>query len=101
MTENKHKIFNKLLILLPFIDVITSFTVRNFNMPVTLGIVVKALILLYFLVYIFFITGSKYKSVSKKYIIILGIYFVLYFAMKTVLLKEGFLILMTYLPRKS
>ena len=91
MTENNHKIFNKILILLPFIDVITSFTVRNFNMPVTLGIVVKALILLYFLVYVFFITGSKYKSISKKYIIILGIYFVLYFAMKTVLIKEGFL----------
>ena len=29
MTENNHKIFNKILILLPFIDVITSDELRK------------------------------------------------------------------------
>lgn len=92
MTENKRKIFNIILILLPIIDVITSYAVRNFNSTVTFGVIIKALMLLYFVFYISFITGSKYKRISIKYLVILFIFTVLYFAFKRDLLNPVYFI---------
>ena len=90
MTENKRKIFNIILILLPIIDVITSYAVRNFNTTLTFGTFIKAFMLLYFVFYICFITGSKYRKISIKYIIILGIFTILYFALKKDLLDPNY-----------
>lgn len=91
MTENKHKFFNIILILLPFIDVITSYMVRNNTSSITLGMLVKAFMLLYFVFYIFFITGSKYKKVSIKYMVLLFIFVILYFAFKPELISGMYL----------
>ena len=91
MTENKHKFFNIILILLPFIDVVTSYMVRNTSSSITFGMIVKAFMLLYFVFYIFFITGSKYKKMSIKYLLLLFIFVVLYFAFKKELLNPLYL----------
>ena len=75
MTENKHKHFNILLFLLPILDLSSIFIVKS----VTLSLVIKTLIIIYFLWYLFFITQSplKKKSICYLYLIIMFIIYAL------------------------
>ena len=73
---------NIFIILLPFIDLITSLTTRLFNFSISLGIIIKSLFLLYMLYYISFKTFSKYKKIGLFYIAFIFIYIIGYFVTK-------------------
>lgn len=81
----KDKILRRFYIFLlvqPFIDLITSVMTKFWDLPITLGIVVRGLLFVFSIIYIFFVSKSKYKKVSCIYIGILIIYAILYFALK-------------------
>lgn len=92
MTNNDHKIFNIILILLPIVDLITGLSTRYLNIGVSLGSITKGIMILYFAAYILFLTNSKYKKVSIICIISSFIYVVLYFLLKSSLLSTGYII---------
>lgn len=92
MTEDRHKKFNILIFLLPIVDLITSISVRNFHLKITLGMVIKSLMMIYFMWYIFFITGSKHKKNVTKFIILLIIFDILYFVCKPHIIGTRFML---------
>lgn len=92
MTENRHKIFNIILILLPIIDVLTSITTRFTNVSLTVGTIIKGLMLLYFAIYILFLTNSKIKKLARIFLLSNFIFVILYFLFKSDLLSKQFLL---------
>ena len=70
------------LLVQPFIDLFTSVMTKFWDLPITLGIIVRGLLFIFSIIYIFFVSKSKYKKVSCIYIGILIIYAILYFALK-------------------
>lgn len=79
--NNKKKIYIFLL-LLPFIDLITSLITRFDILNISLGIVVKGIFLLIMIYYLLINSFSKYKKKSIIYLIIIFIYMILYFLTK-------------------
>ncbi len=92
MTVNKHKYFNIVIFLLPFIDLITSITVRHSDTFLTLGVIIKGLMLLYFLWYLAFITSSKYKKMAITYVFLIFIFLLFYFMTKVDLLNKEYIL---------
>lgn len=82
MCMYKKGIINKFLIVLPFLDLITSLTVRFFPSQTSLGVIIKGLYLLYLLIYLIFNNYSKYKKISIFYLLILVLYELIYFGTK-------------------
>ena len=88
---NKKKILNIFyifLIIKPFLDLFTSLMTKFIKMPITIGIIIRGLIFLISLIYIFFFSKSKYKKRSIIYVLILFIYSCIYFLTKKELLTN-------------
>ncbi|MBR6133259.1 MAG: O-antigen ligase family protein [Bacilli bacterium] len=86
----KKSIIYYLFLLLPFIDVITSLLTKNTSISITPGIIVKVLLIIYFIIYCIN-TKSKYKKISMFLIISSLLYLVLYFIFKIELLSKLFI----------
>ena len=54
------KILKKFLIILPILDLITSLSTRFFPLPLSVGVIVKGLFLIYILIYLLFFNYSSY-----------------------------------------
>ncbi len=76
------KILEKFLIILPILDLITSLSTRFFPLPLTLGVIVKGLFLIFILIYLLFFNYSKFKNLSRLYLFIIFFYEILYFGFK-------------------
>ena len=70
------------LLVQPFIDLITSVMTKFWDLPITLGLVIRGLLFVFSIIYMFFISKSKYKKMSCIYIGILFLYAILYFVTK-------------------
>lgn len=70
------------LLVQPFIDLITSLMTKFYSFPITIGIVIRGLLFVLSIIYMFFISKSKYKKMSCIYMGILFIYVCLYFVTK-------------------
>lgn len=79
------------IMLLPFIDVITSLMTRNIDFPVTLGIVIKTIFLLY-LTYYIITTKSKYQKLSIINLAFIGFYIISYFIFKPDIINPKYLL---------
>lgn len=78
----KKNIYLKIMfIFLPFLDVITAYVTRNYNLSLTPGIIIKSLILFFLIIYIIF-SKSRYKKYSIYLLISITVYFILYFLFK-------------------
>lgn len=80
--NSKQKIIFIYFLLLPFIDLATALMTRFTDIVLTPGMVVKGLTLLFAVVYIFFLSKSKYKKISIIYSSILILYIILYLVLK-------------------
>ena len=83
---NKEKalnIFYIFILLQPLLDLITSLQTKFLHFPITLGIIVRGLLFIAGIVYIFFFSKSKYRKKTIIYFIILFVYSLLYFITKT------------------
>lgn len=80
--NKKQKAIYIYFIILPFIDVITSIIVRFTSFSVSLGMIVKGITMILSVLYIFFISKSKYKKRTLKYILTIIAFGLLYFITK-------------------
>ena len=78
----KTKILEKFLIILPILDLITSLSTRFFPLPLSVGVIVKGLFLIYILIYLLFFNYSKFKNFSRFYLLVIFFYEFLYFGFK-------------------
>ncbi len=92
---NRKKILNMFyifLLLKPFLDLFTSLMTKFLDLPITIGIVIRGIIFLICLIYIFVLSKSKYKKQSIIYLVILFVYSCIYFlTKKELLLNYSFL----------
>ena len=79
------------LIALPIIDLFSSLTTRIFPNAMTIGMIVKGFTIILSFVYVFFLSTSKYKKVSKYYYLLLLLYIFFYFIFKSDLLSFNYI----------
>lgn len=70
------KLISAFIIAQPIIDILTFFMKEYFGLNVTLGILIRALFLVYIILYMFF-KDEKHKKNNYIYIFSLGIFFVM------------------------
>ena len=80
--KNKINIFYILLLFLPIIDLITALQTRFTNMVISLGVLIKGLLLLFILYYLFFKNKNKNSKVIKLYLLILAMFSIIYLLTK-------------------
>ena len=86
----KKRIIYILLILMPIIDLITALQTRS-GVLFSFGMVIKGIISLFSVIYVFFASASKYKKISIAYILAIILFVVLYFALKPDLININYL----------
>ena len=91
MTNNKKTLL--IFLLLPLLDVITSVFTRNMSRAISPGFIGKGLFVCLFVIYILFISKSKYKKKSINLMIISFLYVIAYFAFKPQTLENPFFII--------
>ncbi len=75
-------LFLLFLILIPFVDLFTSLFIRYITLPISLGMIVKGLFIVWLFYYLLFKTKSKYKKISLIYICLLFLFSIFYFITK-------------------
>lgn len=76
--NNINLVFIVFLIAQPILDVFTAIMLNIFKIDFTVGVVVRFLFLIYLLIYLIFISKSKYKKISLIYISIIFVYMLLF-----------------------
>lgn len=71
-----------LLAIMPIVDLITSIITRFFPGVISLGIIVKGLLSVFCVFYVFFLSKSKYKKTAEVSYLILVVFAVLYLLTK-------------------
>ncbi len=79
-----------LILLLPFLDLITALLTRNYNLIITPGLIIKGFFMLGAVYYIL-ITKSKYKKISLGLIVVFLLYMLFYFIFKIELINRTFI----------
>ncbi|MEG1995107.1 MAG: O-antigen ligase family protein [Bacilli bacterium] len=87
----KNKLVYIFLLIVPFVDLITSITERYLNVPFSLGMIFKGIFILFLLIYCAFFTKSKYKRIIANYLVLSVIFVSLYFIFKQSIITEGYL----------
>ncbi len=85
----KEKISLIVLLLLPFVDLITALNARYSFMPISLGIIYKALLCIFLIFYILFFSKNKYRKLNIIYWVICFIYVIGFFLTKTYIFTES------------
>ena len=52
-----------LIMIMPIVDLISSVVTRNFENALTLGMILKTILILLSVIYVFFFSHSKYKKI--------------------------------------
>lgn len=73
-----------IFLLLPFIDLASSITTRFTNISMSIGAILKGLLLIFLVIYTLFFTKSKYKKISVIYIILTIIFSLAYLLTKPI-----------------
>ena len=76
------KILIIILMLMPAIDVLTSLITRFLPNVISIGVIVKGLLSLLCVSYVFFVSKSKYKKVSIYAYAILALFSIIYLLTK-------------------
>ena len=80
-----------LIMIMPIVDLISSVVTRNFENALTLGMILKTILILLSVIYVFFFSHSKYKKIGIIYYILLFLYVIFYFVFKSDLLSFNLL----------
>ena len=79
------------VLLLPIIDLITSIQTRINPGGISIGMLIKGIILIISIFYVVFLSSSKYKKISIWYFFIIACFLLLYFGFKIELLNINYL----------
>lgn len=99
MTVSKNRFFYGLLILLPVIDLFTSLSTRLLSTNISLGMIIKSAIIVYCIIYIFFMTSSKFKKQSMIFLSFFMIFVSLYFIFKPDIFPNHFFVELSYIVK--
>ncbi len=80
-----------LLLFLPIIDLFTSLFVRGEGAGLSIGVIVKGLMCVFGVLYIFFVTKSKYKKISMIFLSLDFVYCLVYLLLKYRITEFGFI----------
>lgn len=83
------KLIYFIFLLLPFIDLASAITTRFTNLSISIGAILKGLLLIFLVIYTLFFTKSKYKKVSIIYIILAIIFSLAYLLTKPIFWNFG------------
>ena len=78
-----------IFLLLPFIDLSSAIITRFTNLSISIGAILKGLLLVFLVIYTLFFTKSKYKKVSIIYIILAIIFSLAYLLTKPIFWNFG------------
>ena len=78
-----------IFLLLPFIDLSSAIITRFTNLSISIGAILKGLLLIFLVIYTLFFTKSKYKKVSITYIILAIIFSLAYLLTKPIFWNFG------------
>lgn len=78
-----------IFLLLPFIDLSSAIITRFTNLSISIGAILKGLLLIFLVIYTLFFTKSKYKKVSIIYIILAIIFSLAYLLTKPIFWNFG------------
>ncbi len=78
-----------IFLLLPFIDLSSAIITRFTNLSISIGAILKGLLLVFLVIYTLFFTKSKYKKVSIIYIILAIIFSLSYLLTKPIFWDFG------------
>ena len=78
-----------IFLLLPFIDLASAITTRFTEISISIGAIIKGLLLIFLVIYTLFFTKSKYKKVSVIYIILAIIFSLAYLLTKPIFWNFG------------
>ena len=73
-----------LFLLLPFIDLGSSITARFLDVSISIGGIIKGLLLVFLVIYSMFFTKSKYKKITNIYIILAFLFSTFYLVCKPI-----------------
>lgn len=85
----KNNLVYILIILMPFIDLLSSLSKRIMPNMLSAGTILKGLIIVTCLFYVLLLSKSKYRRISILYFLIIFAYFILYFVFKLDLLTKN------------
>ena len=85
----KNNLVYILIILIPFIDLLSSLSKRVMPNMLSAGTILKGLIIVTCLFYVLLLSKSKYRRISILYFLIIFAYFILYFVFKLDLLTKN------------
>ena len=71
-----------LFLLFPIINLITGLMTRYLNFALTLGIAIRIALLLFLVMYVFFLSKSKYKKITIIYFIVLATFGIIHLAIR-------------------
>ncbi|MDD2410008.1 MAG: O-antigen ligase family protein [Bacilli bacterium] len=80
--KNKEILLYIFLLIQPIIDITTSLMVRLTDFPITIGIVIRGFVLLLLVIYVLFLSKSKYRKNSLIYYSIILIFVIFYLLTK-------------------
>lgn len=76
------------ILLQPFIDLFTALMTRFEIGIISVGVVIRGIFILGMITYLFFFCKSKYRKKSMKYILLLGIFYLIYLITKNEVLTN-------------
>ena len=77
------KLIYLFFLILPLLDLLTSITTRLYPLPISIGVIIKALFILIMIYYVIFKSSSKYRKKSLIYLTIIMIYSIFYLITKS------------------
>ena len=76
------KIIYATFLLFPLINLLTGLMTRYINFPLTIGVIIRIALLLFLVMYVFFLSKSKYKKMTIIYFVTIAIFAIGYFITK-------------------
>ena len=91
--EKMNRILYIILMIQPYVDLLTSLMTRFVNTSITLGILIRGVMVLLGIIYVIFFSKSKYKKKSCLYLFLLFSFLICYFLAKpSILFNTKYLI---------
>lgn len=78
LLKRKFNVLEIVLIFGPIIDILTSVIQRSFSIDLSIGLIVRGLLLAFLTLYTLFISKYKNKKTSIIYLVCVGVYFVIF-----------------------
>lgn len=74
----KLNILEIILLISPILDIVTSIAQRSFNIDISLGLIVRAFLMIFLIAFTFFKSDYKNKKITVMYLILIAVYTIIF-----------------------